>query len=727
MQQSLQLFEEMPYRDVVSFNTIISASFRTNGTLGKGIELFSKMKREDLEPNHITLSALIGACAGSSASMKLAEIFHGQAIRYGFFSNCFVGSSLVDNYGKQMKLKEAVHAFDDIVELDLVSCNIMIDCFARNGCKEKAMKIFLRLRSKGVEFDSFTLASLLKTCSDSRDLKRGMEIHGCVIKIGLSSEIPTSNALVTMYSKCEEESISAIKIFERTQEPNIISWTAIISGFMQNGQSKEAIKFYERMLKVGMKENQFTFASILPAYSSLTRLEQGMQVHGRIIKSGFVSDTLVGNALSDMYFKCGSLIEAKLMFETMEKRDVVSWTMMITGFGQHGKGKEAIDILRMMPSKGFKPDDITFLGGLSACSHCGLVDEGLQLFRQMVDHYSIKPRKEHFSCLIDMLGRAGRLKEAEMFIQETGVGSEVFVWEALLGACSIHGEIELGERSAEKIMKLEPRRNQPYVLLANIYADRGLWEDKERVRESLGMSGLKKETGNSWIAVQRISSTALCPSTWALPLTKDIDSWLKSASLCRKSGSISQARSTLVNFLQYDPETTLGDLRYHGPPQVIMAYLKQQWSLREDLKRYESFARLQSFLEQQTVRQGCQVVQLVLQILVSPLWPVFIGNLGLGSGHFSPVLDDDTIQVISQYSVRGFSYLAGQYVVEAITGYFHSISIAATTKGVDDSLRDILHLLTLWFSHGATADVLLALQKGFAYIDTDTGWLCCLR
>ncbi|KAI3977000.1 hypothetical protein MKX01_008858 [Papaver californicum] len=280
------------------------------------------------------------------------------------------------------------------------------------------MKIFLRLRCEGVEFDSFTLASISKTCSDSRDLKKGMEIHGCVIKAGLASEIPTSNALVTMYSKCEEESISARKIFERTQSPNIISWTAIIAGFMQNGQNNEAIKFYERMLKVGMKENQFTFASILPAYSSLTRLEQGMQVHGRIIKSGFLSDTLVGNALIDMYFKCGSLIEAKIMFKTMEKRDVVSWTMMITGFGQHGKGKEALEILRTMLSEGFKADDITFLGGLSACSHCGFIDEGFQIFWLMVDHYGIKPRKEHFACLIDMLGRAGRLKEAEILFRK---------------------------------------------------------------------------------------------------------------------------------------------------------------------------------------------------------------------------------------------------------------------------------------------------------------------
>ncbi|KAI3910494.1 hypothetical protein MKX01_034888, partial [Papaver californicum] len=169
-----------------------------------------------------------------------------------------------------------------------------------------------------------------------------------------------------MYSKCEEESVSARKIFERTQSPNIIFWITIIAVFIQNGQNNEAVKFYERMLKVGMKENQFTFASILPAYISLTRMEQGMLVHGRIIKPGFLSDTLVGNALIDMYFKCGSLIEAKVMFETMEKRDVVSWTMMITGFGQHGKGKETLDILRTMLSEGFKADDITFLGGLSA-------------------------------------------------------------------------------------------------------------------------------------------------------------------------------------------------------------------------------------------------------------------------------------------------------------------------------------------------------------------------
>ncbi|OVA01740.1 Pentatricopeptide repeat [Macleaya cordata] len=497
IQRSLQLFEEMPQRDVVSFNTIISTSFRCNRGLFEGLKLFSKMKRENIGPNHITLSVLIGAC--SSTSMNLVTLVHGQAIRYGFNSDHFVGSALVDTYAKQMRLEEAICAFDEIVELDLVSWNIMIDSFVRNGCKEQALKIFSSLRNEGVEFDSFTLSSMTKTCSDSRDLNRGMEIHGCVIKAGLTSETPTSNALITMYSKCEEGMNSATKVFEGIQAPNIISWTAIIAGFMQNGQNEEAIRFYRRMLRAGMKENEFSFASILPAYSSLASLEQGMQVHARITKSRFESDISVGNALIDMYFKCGSLLDAKMVFETMANRDVVSWTVMITGFGQHGEGNEALEILKTMTSEGFKPDDVTFLGGLSACSHCGLVDEGLQIFRSMIDLYGIKPRREHLACVIDMLGRAGRLEEAEIFIEDMGLGSEAFVWEALLGACRIHGEMELGQRAAEKIMELEPKRNGPYMLLSNIYADRGLWEDKEKVRESFGLSGLKKKAGRSWV------------------------------------------------------------------------------------------------------------------------------------------------------------------------------------------------------------------------------------
>ncbi|KAK9106101.1 hypothetical protein Scep_022945 [Stephania cephalantha] len=221
-----------------------------------------------------------------------------------------------------------------------------------------------------------------------------------------------------MYSKCEEGMLSAKNIFERMPGPNIISWTAMISGFMQNGQSDDAVHVYQRMLRADVQENEFSFASVLPAYSSLARLEQGMQVHARIIKS--------------------SLADAKRVFTTMERRDVVSWTTIITGFGQHGKAREALKILDTMTSEGFEPDAVTFLGVLSACSHGGLVDEGLRVFRSMKDDHGVKPHMRHYACVVDMLGRAGRLNDATKFIEDMAIQSDGLVWEALLSACRIH-------------------------------------------------------------------------------------------------------------------------------------------------------------------------------------------------------------------------------------------------------------------------------------------------
>ncbi|XP_058106940.1 pentatricopeptide repeat-containing protein At1g11290, chloroplastic-like [Magnolia sinica] len=505
---SRQVFEGMPQRDVISFNTMISAYVRQEQNTVEALHLYSRMREENVKPNHITLSALLGA-RGSVEARDLLEQIHTHVVKRGSNSNEFVGSSLIDGYSKCMRLEGAIRAFDEIKELDLISWNVMIDACVRNGSEEHALRIFDRMRQEGVGFDCFTLTSVIKTCTEPRDLGRGMQIHGCVLKAGLASETPVGNALMTMYSKCEEGMKSAAGVFRRIQAPNIISWTAMIAGSTQNGLNKKAIRLYREMLRQGLKENEFTFASILPAYASLASLEQGKQVHARIVRSKCGLDVSVGNALIDMYFKCGSSADAELAFTTMENRDVVSWTVMIAGYGQHGMGSEALEIFEAMRSKGIKPDGITFLGSLSACSHCGLVDEGLRIFRLMIDVYGIKPKKEHYACVVDMLGRAGRLKEAERFIEDMGIGSDASSWEALLGACTIHGEIELGERSAEKIMELEPEKNGPYVLLSNIYAEKGMWEEKRKVRGRLDASGLRKEAGHSWVAVQGHSCGSL--------------------------------------------------------------------------------------------------------------------------------------------------------------------------------------------------------------------------
>ncbi|KAK9091642.1 hypothetical protein Sjap_024819 [Stephania japonica] len=490
----------MPDRDTVSYNTFVSAYARRDRGVVECVQLFIRMQEECVKPNHITMSALIGASA-TLRDLYLVEVMHGLVIQCDWSTNEFVGSALVDAYAKRARLEDAVRAFEEISEADLVSWNVMINGCACNGSKELALSVFSRMRHEGLPLNSFTLASMTKICSEPSDLSRGMQLHGCIVKAGLQHETPVSNALITMYSKCEEGMMSAKYIFERTPWPNIISWTAMISGFMQNGQSDDAVRVYQRMLRAAVQENEFSFGSVLPAYSSFARLEQGIQVHARIIKSRFGLDMSVGNGLIDMYSKCGSLADAKRVFTTMERRDVVSWTTIITAFGQHGKAREALEILGTMTSEGFKPDAVTFLGVLSACSHGGLVDDGLRVFRLMIDDHGVKPHMRHYACVVDMLGRAGRLNEATKFIEDMGIQSDGLVWEALLSACRIHGEVELGARAAENLMQLKPSKDGAYVLLANIYADRGLWDDKGKVRERLDSSQLKKDTGHSWVAL----------------------------------------------------------------------------------------------------------------------------------------------------------------------------------------------------------------------------------
>ncbi|XAR51465.1 hypothetical protein NMG60_11006098 [Bertholletia excelsa] len=400
-----------------------------------------------------------------------------------------------------MRLNDAIKAFSEIVEPDLVSRNVAIDACVRNNNKEYALRIFTGMLQEN-EYDGFTLTSIAKMCLEPAELHLGKLLHGFAIKTSLTYETPMSNALLTMYSRCEGGMTSALKIFGRTLVPNIISWTAVIAGCLQNKHNEEAIGFYKNMLRQGVTDNDFSFATILSACGNMANLGHGRQIHARIVKSYFGVDVCVNNALIDMYSKCGSLQEAHLVFGTMEKHDKISCTAMITAFAHYGKGKEAFVILDKMTREGLIPDDVTFIGCLSACSHGGYLNEGIWMFRMMMDVYNIKPRREHFSCVVDMLGRAGRLTEAESFIEEMGIGSDVFVWETLLGACRIHGEMGLGVKAMRKIIELQPDNHNNYVLLANMYADGGLWEEKGVVLENLVSYGLKKETGCSWLALQ---------------------------------------------------------------------------------------------------------------------------------------------------------------------------------------------------------------------------------
>ncbi|KAJ6824125.1 pentatricopeptide repeat-containing protein-like [Iris pallida] len=498
------LFDTMPQRDPVSFNTLISARVRHRNRStdsSSSLHLYSRLLAENLKPNPITLSTLLAG----SASAALLEQIHSHSIKFGLNSDTFVGSSLVNAYEKCRGLAEAVRAFDEIDRADSVSWNVMIDACARSGGRAEAFEIFSRMRrDRGgggggdSGFDCFALTSVLKTCSTRGDLGLGLQLHACATKGGLASETAVGNSLVTMYSRCGEGMGPALSVFRNILEPNVISWTAAIGGLAQGGMAEDAAALYKRMVGAGGAENEFLFASVLPSFGAMASLELGRMVHSRVVRSEFRSDVGVGNALVDMYFKCGSAEDARLAFDEMGSRDSVSWTVMIAGLGQHGKVGEALEAFREMGAGGSRPDGVTFLAGLSACGHGGLVEEGLRLFRSMVVECEVEPRREHFACAVDMLGRAGRLEEAERFIEEMGMESNALAWEALLGACSMHEEMELGERAARKVMELEPGREGPYVQLSNIYAGRRMWEEKGKLRQRLDSSGLKKEAAQSW-------------------------------------------------------------------------------------------------------------------------------------------------------------------------------------------------------------------------------------
>eukprot|EP01018_Ginkgo_biloba_P040201 Gb_37572 [translate_table: standard] len=493
------VFDKMPEQNVVSWTAMI-AGYAQNGHPEEALELFCGMQQTDLKPDHFTFTNVIGVCARLEALEQGKEI-HNCIIKTGFESNVFVGSALVDFYAKCNSLEDARHMFDTMPERNVISWTAIISGSAQNGHALEALELFSRMRKAGVKPDQFTFASIVGVCASLAALEQGRAVHNLIIKTVFKSHVFVQSALVDMYAKCGII-MDARKAFDRMPEREVVPWTAMITGYGQTGHYEEALKLNTRMLKTGIKPNQFTFASILGVCSGLAAMEQGKQIHALIIQTGFQRDVSVESALVDLYGKCGNMSDALNVFDKMLKRNVVSWTAMIGAYAQHGRAKEALQLFERMQAAGMKPNDVTFVCVLSACSHAGLVDEGLRCFDSMlIDHY-ITPRVEHYACVVDILGRAGCLSEAEDFINKMPFEPSALVWRTLLGACRIHCSVDLGKRAAENILELEPKNSSAYALLSNIYAAAGRWDEASEVKKLMKDRGVKKEAGCSWIEVR---------------------------------------------------------------------------------------------------------------------------------------------------------------------------------------------------------------------------------
>eukprot|EP01018_Ginkgo_biloba_P018588 Gb_36614 [translate_table: standard] len=492
------VFDKMPKRDVVSWNAM-TVGYAQNGHANEALILFDEMRLVDVIPDSVTMVSVLTACA-HLGDLEQGKWFHKSIISSGLESSVFVGTALIDMYAKCGSVELARQVFEKMSLINVITWNAMISGCTQNGQAWEALTLFNQLQLMDVKPNSATFGIVLQACAQLQALQQGEWIHDYINRTGYKSDVFVETALLDMYAKCGRIEIARL-LFDNMSRRNVVSWNAMIAGYVQTGYANDALTLFNKMKLADVKPNLATIMGVLPACAQLAALQQGKWIHGYIIQSGHESDVYVCNSLIDMYAKCGSIEVARQLFDRMSERNVVSWSAMIAGYGMHGYGEDALALFSQMQETGMKPNHITFVSVLYACSHAGLVDEGCYYFDTMSRHYHITPRMEHFACMVDLLGRAGHLDEAQDFIKRMPVKPDAGVWRALLGSCRIHCNIVLGEHVANQLLDLEHENAGIYVLLSNIYAAAGRWEDVAKVRTMMNERGLKKAPGCSSIEV----------------------------------------------------------------------------------------------------------------------------------------------------------------------------------------------------------------------------------
>ncbi|KAL3647176.1 hypothetical protein CASFOL_008144 [Castilleja foliolosa] len=492
-----QVFDEFPDRYVFLWNAIIKG-YSAHNMAVKVIETYSRMQQDFVSPDKFTFPLVLKACGVVSAS-RYGQAVHAQIFRLGC-EDVVVQNALLSFYLKHGENKRGRIIFDGLGDKNVVSWTSIISGFAQNGQPDEALRIFKDMRGSDVKPDWIALVSVLKAYSDVDDLSQGKCIHGMVIKMGYEFELDLQISLTSIYAKCGD--ITAAKtLFDRVKSEDVILWNAMISGFAKNGHANEALELFDEMKSRKIKPNVITLQSSVLASAQLGSLAQAKRMGTYVNRSKFRDDIVVCTALINMFVKCGNLKLARGVFDKIVDKDVVVWSAMIMGYGLHGWGREAINLFKEMKDGNVRPNDVTFLGLITACSHSGLVDEGWEFFNSMND-YGVEPHQKHYAGMVDLLGRAGYLDTAHDFIMGLPVEPGVSVWGALLSACRVHRHLELGEYAADKLFSLDPLNTGHHVQLSNLYASARMWDGVEKVRVLMKSKGLTKHYGYSVIEIK---------------------------------------------------------------------------------------------------------------------------------------------------------------------------------------------------------------------------------
>uniref|UniRef100_A0A803L7K8 DYW domain-containing protein n=2 Tax=Chenopodium quinoa TaxID=63459 RepID=A0A803L7K8_CHEQI len=524
----LDFFHSIPIKDGIIWNAFISG-YANCGKYNSAVMGYRTMlEKGTMNLNRITFSTMLILSLNMDC-VDLGRQLHGQIVKCGFLSYMFVANPLVDMYSKLGFVRDAQRVFEEAPERNLVMYNTMIAGLSRlgmfdeswcllhsmpykdsitwttmitgltqNGFDRAAVVLMRKMREEGFAMDQFTFGSVLAACGRMGFLKEGKELHTYIIRTGYQGNVFAGSALIDMYCKCNCIQY-ARAVFERMTHKNTVSWTAMLVGYNQSGLSEEAIKTFLEMQKNSIEPDDITLGSVVSSCADLSCLEEGVQFHNQALLSGLISFVAVSNALITLYGRCGSIEDSLKLFNEMNVRDEITWTALISGYAQFGKARETMHLFEEMLSHGLKPDEATFVGVLSACSRAGLVEEGKQYFDLMVKKHGVAATPDHYTCMIDLFSRAGRLEEAKSFISEMPYIPDAIAWGTVLSSCRVYGNMEIANWAADSLFELDPQHPAGYVLLSSLYAAEGKWEHVAQLRKGMRDRGIRKEPGYSWI------------------------------------------------------------------------------------------------------------------------------------------------------------------------------------------------------------------------------------
>ncbi|KAK3143886.1 hypothetical protein QOZ80_4AG0306220 [Eleusine coracana subsp. coracana] len=527
---ALEFFDNMPERDVISWNMMVSA-LAQSGRVREALDMVVEMHGKGVRLDSTTYTSSLTACARLS-SLVWGKQLHAQAIRNLPRIDAYVASALVELYAKCDCFKEAKGVFGSLRDRNNVAWTVLIAGFLQYGRFTESIELFNQMRAELMTLDQFALATLVSGCCNRMDLSLGRQLHSLCIKSGQIKAVVVSNSLISMYAKCGNlqsaesvfkfmderdivswtsmitvysqvgNTIKAREFFDDMPMRNVITWNAMLGAYIQHGAEEDGLKMYSAILsEKDVRPDWVTYVTLFRGCADIGAKKLGDQIINHTVKIGLNLDTSVANAVITMYSKCGRISEARKVFDFLQGKDLVSWNAMITGYSQHGMGKQAMEIFDDMLKAGVKPDYISYVAVLSSCSHSGLVQEGKSYFDMMKRIHNISPGLEHYSCMVDLLGRAGLLSEAKNLIDEMPMEPTAEVWGALLSACKIHGNNELAEFAAKHLFELDSPDSGSYMLMAKIYADAGKSDDSAQVRKLMRDKGIKKNPGYSWMEV----------------------------------------------------------------------------------------------------------------------------------------------------------------------------------------------------------------------------------